>query len=231
MGTSREEISRWFDVGVNNGATHMIVATDTFDYSDYPIYVFSSESVSKQVEYRQSVSMSRVMEVYDLSMDKQSQLNEQRAWHLESASTTGDVIKEQLMKSIKTAKPIKTLKPESKVQAKSTIEVGAKVVCGARRGEVVGLKGTDVVVEWSDGTITKVGYNQVQLLTSELEEAYATIVRKTIAAAQLIRDARGLADKSKTTLYNLHSSDECLAELVEEMGMTGLEGWSSSIIC
>lgn len=32
MGTTQQEISEWFDRGVKEGATHMIVVCDTFDY-------------------------------------------------------------------------------------------------------------------------------------------------------------------------------------------------------
>lgn len=77
MATTRAEISKWFDEGVAKGATHMIVVCDTFDYEDYPKFVMSGEDAQKQASGLGN--MQRLMEVYNLSMDKDAQLNEHRA--------------------------------------------------------------------------------------------------------------------------------------------------------
>lgn len=37
--TTREQIGAWFDRGVTDNASHMIVAVDRFDHEDYPVYV------------------------------------------------------------------------------------------------------------------------------------------------------------------------------------------------
>ena len=83
--TTREDISRWFDDGVRRGATHLIVVCDTFDHEDFPVYVMpgedSREVAGKHDDYSK---MLRVMEVYALRRDKQSQLAEFRAYHLDS---------------------------------------------------------------------------------------------------------------------------------------------------
>lgn len=91
MGTSKTELSSWFDDGVKQGATHMIVACDTFDWEDYPAYVTPEQNVIEVLhkEYNFTAeqgqgelkNMQKVMEVYDLRMDKQAQLNERRAFH------------------------------------------------------------------------------------------------------------------------------------------------------
>lgn len=78
--TTREDISGWFDRGVENGATHMIVVCDTFDYDDYPVYVSPEEDVRQKVK-DYSVNMQKVMEVYSMKHNKESQLNETRAFH------------------------------------------------------------------------------------------------------------------------------------------------------
>jgi len=75
--TTREEISEWFDRGVEEGASHMLVIADTFDYEDYPSFVDSVDE-ARQVAAKPG-DMQRVMEVYNLSMDKETQLNEQRS--------------------------------------------------------------------------------------------------------------------------------------------------------
>lgn len=77
--TAKDEIERWYDEGVKIGATHMIVVCDTFDYDDYPKYVMPGEDVRKA-----SIGlgeMQRLMEVYNLSMDKATQMAEHRAFN------------------------------------------------------------------------------------------------------------------------------------------------------
>jgi hypothetical protein len=75
MAASVSDIRRWFEAGVTQGATHMIVVCDTFDYEDFPVYVMPNEDVHELVaERRQFGSMSVVMEVYNLALDKDEQL-------------------------------------------------------------------------------------------------------------------------------------------------------------
>lgn len=84
MAATKDEISRWFDEGVESGATHMIVVCDTFDHEDYPVYVKDDEDVEKKHrEYVNEKPMQRVMEVYSLKKNKQAQLDESRAFHFD----------------------------------------------------------------------------------------------------------------------------------------------------
>lgn len=79
---SIQGISQWFDEGKKEGATHMIVACDTFDWEDYPVFVNSETEAREEVKRLQTGdNMQRVMEVYDLRKGKQDQLNAQRAWN------------------------------------------------------------------------------------------------------------------------------------------------------
>lgn len=80
--TTAIEIEKWFDTGVAKKATHMIVACDTFDHEDYPIYVQGDADVWKQYESHNGVNMQRVMEVYDLRMDKATQMAQTRVFNL-----------------------------------------------------------------------------------------------------------------------------------------------------
>lgn len=66
MGTSREDIRGWFRAGVQQGATHMIVMCDTFDYDDYPVFVKPDQDVREIVKERNGKNMQELMEVYDL---------------------------------------------------------------------------------------------------------------------------------------------------------------------
>ena len=82
--TTQAEIAGWFDRGIREGATHLIVACDTFDYEDFPVYVAKGEDFYEVFgEYHiQPDKMLRVMEVYDLSKPKDEQLNQCKAWNL-----------------------------------------------------------------------------------------------------------------------------------------------------
>jgi hypothetical protein len=80
MTTSRATLSEWFDKGIKQGAAFMIVACDTFEYEDYPIYA-NSDNFETQYNRHNGVNMQQIMEVYDLSLDKEAQLAERRAFH------------------------------------------------------------------------------------------------------------------------------------------------------
>ncbi len=79
MATTKEDIKQWLERGKSQKATHVIIACDTFDHGDYPVYVMPSEDVHERAKAYNRVNMQRIMEVYNLSMDIESQLNEGRA--------------------------------------------------------------------------------------------------------------------------------------------------------
>lgn len=81
MSTSKEEIGRWFDEGVKQGATHMIVVCDTYDWEDYPVYVMPNEDAYVKYNERNGENMQRVMEVYNLKINKKEQLKENRTFN------------------------------------------------------------------------------------------------------------------------------------------------------
>lgn len=81
MGTSKEQIRRWLEVGKELGATHTIIVCDTFDHGDYPVHVYADAGVRKVFEDYNGKNMQRVMEVYHLGMDLDAQLAEHRAMH------------------------------------------------------------------------------------------------------------------------------------------------------
>lgn len=86
MGTTQDEISAWFDAGVTKGATHMIVVCDTFDYTDYPVYVSKGESAQEKFNQNNGrPNMTKAMECYALWKPKQSQLTQRRTFDFEPA--------------------------------------------------------------------------------------------------------------------------------------------------
>ncbi len=62
--TTRDEIAAWFERGRFDNATHILVLVDRFDHEDFP------------------EEWTNVVEVYDLRLDRDTQLAERRAWHL-----------------------------------------------------------------------------------------------------------------------------------------------------
>lgn len=82
MAASKDDISRWFDEAKLNGATHLLVVCDTFDYNDFPVHVKKTEDFWEAYkQYQKETNMSRIMEVYDMSVPKDEQMAEDRAWH------------------------------------------------------------------------------------------------------------------------------------------------------
>lgn len=81
MGTLKEDLRRWFLEGVRDKATHMIIVCDTYDHEDYPVFVAVGEDVRKVVGNYNGKDMQRVMEVYDLRMDMEEQLRQDRVFN------------------------------------------------------------------------------------------------------------------------------------------------------
>jgi hypothetical protein len=75
------DLKVWFDQGKKDGATHMLVVCDTFDYGDYPAYVGKDENVHDRITYYKLSPMQMIMEVYDLSMDRDEQLSTPRVYN------------------------------------------------------------------------------------------------------------------------------------------------------
>lgn len=87
MPTTKEDIRGWLKSAMAAGATHVLVACDTFDHEDYPVSVLPGTNVTAEVERVGAQPMTRIMEVYALHLGIEAQLNELRAYHLEEACT------------------------------------------------------------------------------------------------------------------------------------------------
>ena len=75
MSTTKEDIRIWINKAIKNGATHLIVVCDEFDYEDYPVEVSKDQDVKDVFNAHDDKNMQSVMEVYNLSMDIDEQLN------------------------------------------------------------------------------------------------------------------------------------------------------------
>lgn len=80
MSTSISEIRKWV-TEAPKGTSFVIIACDRFDHSDFPVYAGTPEKASSEIKRLNSADMTSVEEVYDLSMDLESQLSEPHAYH------------------------------------------------------------------------------------------------------------------------------------------------------
>jgi hypothetical protein len=84
VSTTIDDLKQWFAEGKERGATHMIVATDTFDWSDYPVYVMPGDDVGVELTKRNGQNMTKVMEVYSFTKDFDKQKSNGRlCWDLD----------------------------------------------------------------------------------------------------------------------------------------------------
>lgn len=81
MAASYETLANWFDRGIEQEATHMIIVVDEFDYNDYAMYhTGTAEEIKRKVEIINQQNMQRVMGVYNLAKDKKEQFDQHRCW-------------------------------------------------------------------------------------------------------------------------------------------------------
>lgn len=80
MAATKKEITKWVKNGLEINATHVIIALDTWDYTNYPIYVLFGDNVNSKVNSIMNGS-DRIDEVYNLSLDIEQQLNSIRSWN------------------------------------------------------------------------------------------------------------------------------------------------------
>ena len=80
MATTKTTLSLWFDEGQRQKQAFMIVVCDTYDHGDYPVYA-TVENFAQLYEKNNRKNMQRIMEVYDLNIDKDVQMSEHRAFH------------------------------------------------------------------------------------------------------------------------------------------------------
>ncbi len=82
MTATREDIERWLRSAKEKEATHLIIAVDTHNYENYPVYVSPEEKIDKEIKRVISQALQGIDEVYNMSKDIDEQLSEQRAWNM-----------------------------------------------------------------------------------------------------------------------------------------------------
>jgi hypothetical protein len=79
MAATQQDIRRWLADGKAKGATHVIVACDTFGWSDYPIFVMPEQDA--KAKSLNLGDMRKLQEVYNLSLDFEVQLRAPRSFN------------------------------------------------------------------------------------------------------------------------------------------------------
>ncbi len=60
----------------------MLVVSDMMTQEDYPAYVLETENVHETVMFVRRSPLQRIMEIYDLNADRDTQLDEERVYNL-----------------------------------------------------------------------------------------------------------------------------------------------------
>ncbi len=82
MTASASDIRGWIERGIAEGARYLIVACDTFDHDNYPVYAKTDEECLREYDARRGQNMQTVDEVYDLTGDIETQFKQRRAFSL-----------------------------------------------------------------------------------------------------------------------------------------------------
>lgn len=82
MTATRQDITGWLQkLYANDDYTHMIVACDTYDHDNFPVYVTKDEDVKEREKELRSHDMQMVDEVYSKNHTLEEQMAEHRAFH------------------------------------------------------------------------------------------------------------------------------------------------------
>lgn len=65
-----------------NGSTHVIIACDTFNNDNYPVFVSPTEKVQEKIDDINKAKMQRIDEVYNLQIPIEPQLEAPYSYNL-----------------------------------------------------------------------------------------------------------------------------------------------------
>lgn len=73
---TRETIAEWFDEGKDVGLHYMLIVYDDYNSDHYPVFTHTDNYHDEYKKF-DNVKMQKVIEVYDLSKDRDEQLDMQ----------------------------------------------------------------------------------------------------------------------------------------------------------
>lgn len=76
MCNSNTIIQGWVEEGMAIGATHIIIACDTFSYEDYPVFIMPNQNVDEKLNYySRNNNMQSYHEVIELKVNNTNDTN------------------------------------------------------------------------------------------------------------------------------------------------------------
>jgi len=66
MAATLDEINEWISKGKDEGAEYIISVCDTFDYTDYPVFVMPEENLNKEKSKYDGTNMQKINEIITL---------------------------------------------------------------------------------------------------------------------------------------------------------------------
>jgi len=85
MAATSSQIRRWFVQGQDNGYKRMVVFCDSFDSSESCCYPHYSNEVGDDLRDAVKKVGDRLMEVYDLTADLETQMRQARVYNYDSS--------------------------------------------------------------------------------------------------------------------------------------------------
>ncbi len=82
MTAKLQDIRGYVERGQKNGSTHVIIACDTFDNDNYPVFVSPTENVREKIDDINKAKMQRIDEVYNLQIPIEPQLEAPYSYNL-----------------------------------------------------------------------------------------------------------------------------------------------------
>lgn len=77
--TTKNDIREWFERGVEQHAEFLIVVCDTFSHEDYPVFA-TGATFKDTFEGHNGRNMQRIIEVYDLERERETQIAQHRCF-------------------------------------------------------------------------------------------------------------------------------------------------------
>jgi len=81
MAATKDDIRRWVENSKSQNYDYVIIVCDQYDWSDFPVPVMEKDFEEAYKANTGQHNACKIMEVYDLKLDIESQLNERRAFH------------------------------------------------------------------------------------------------------------------------------------------------------
>lgn len=66
MAASKQDVDRWIEEARVSGAKYIISVCDTFDYDDYPVYVYKKDELEEKMHYYRNAAMQTINEVIEV---------------------------------------------------------------------------------------------------------------------------------------------------------------------